>query len=138
MFARRDSGFTIIEIMVVVLIIGILLTLAVPVFTAATDTVKARTCMANLRTLDSTVEQWKAKSDLDPATRWGGMAVNVDLTSCGNLIADLSPEIQNWDRATRCTTVDVQHHVTISALPNDRSTAKFLCQGGIGAKPHGY
>jgi type IV pilus assembly protein PilA len=65
---RKDEGFTLVELMVVVLIIGILVAIAIPVFNAASDSARARTCQANLRTLDGAVQQWKADDNLVPGT----------------------------------------------------------------------
>ncbi|MGH9077166.1 MAG: prepilin-type N-terminal cleavage/methylation domain-containing protein [Acidimicrobiales bacterium] len=45
----REEGFTLIELMVVVLIIAILLAIAIPTFLGARDTANARAAQSNLR-----------------------------------------------------------------------------------------
>ncbi|MDI6844361.1 MAG: type II secretion system protein [Anaerosomatales bacterium] len=57
---RKDEGFTLVELMVVVLIIGILVAIAIPVFNAATKTARQRTCFSNERTVEGAVEQYLA------------------------------------------------------------------------------
>lgn len=54
--ARR--AFTLVEIMIVVLIIGILLAIAVPNFIRARESSRAKSCVANLKQIDSGKEQW--------------------------------------------------------------------------------
>ena len=51
-------GFTLVEIMIVVLIIGILLAIAVPNFIRARETSRAKTCQGNLKQMQSAKEQW--------------------------------------------------------------------------------
>lgn len=55
---KRDKGFTLIEIMIVVLIIGVLLAIAVPNFMRARETSRAKSCQANLKQIDAAKEQW--------------------------------------------------------------------------------
>jgi len=49
--SRRQSGFTLVEIMIVVLIIGVLLNIAAPAFIGARDKGQARACVKNLTNL---------------------------------------------------------------------------------------
>ncbi len=55
---RRKKGFTLVEIMIVVLIIGILLAIAVPNFIKARETSRTKSCQSNLRQIDAAKEQW--------------------------------------------------------------------------------
>jgi prepilin-type N-terminal cleavage/methylation domain-containing protein len=56
--SRRTHGFTLVEIMIVVLIIGILLAIAIPNFISARDSSRARACIANLKEIDSAKQQY--------------------------------------------------------------------------------
>jgi prepilin-type N-terminal cleavage/methylation domain-containing protein len=54
--ARR--GFTLVEIMIVVLIIGILLAIAIPNFVKARDGSRGKACVGNLKQVDSAKQQY--------------------------------------------------------------------------------
>ena len=51
-------GFTLIEIMIVVLIIGILLAIAVPNFVKARESARTKSCVSNLQQIQSAKQQW--------------------------------------------------------------------------------
>lgn len=62
-------GFTLVEIMIVVLVIGILLTIAVPNFARAREQSRAKSCIAQLRLIDAAKEQYALDNKLsDGAT----------------------------------------------------------------------
>lgn len=56
--AVSQRGFTLVEIMVVILILGILVTLALPSWMNARARAQARTCSANLRQIQRAKEQY--------------------------------------------------------------------------------
>ena len=54
----RKSGFTLVEIMIVVAIIGLLAAIAIPNFVRARETARKNACIGNLRQIESAKEQW--------------------------------------------------------------------------------
>ena len=62
---RKSKGFTLVEIMIVVLIIGILMAIAVPNFIQARSTSRKNSCIANLKQIDSAKEQFAMETKLD-------------------------------------------------------------------------
>lgn len=54
----RRKGFTLVEIMIVVAIIGLLAAIAIPSFLKARETAQKNACINNLRQLDSAKNQW--------------------------------------------------------------------------------
>src|SRR5947207_15043546 len=55
---NSKSGFTLVEIMIVVAIIGRLAAIAIPNFVRARTTAQANACINNLRQIDSAKQQW--------------------------------------------------------------------------------
>ena len=54
----RKAGFTLVEIMIVVAIIGLLAAIAIPNFVKARQTAQANACINNLRIIDAAKQQW--------------------------------------------------------------------------------
>jgi prepilin-type N-terminal cleavage/methylation domain-containing protein len=52
------AGFTLVEIMIVVAIIGLLAAIAIPNFVKARTTAQANACVNNLRQIDGAKQQW--------------------------------------------------------------------------------
>src|SRR5580698_9146249 len=55
---NRKAGFTLVEIMIVVAIIGLLAAIAIPNFVRARTTSQTNACINNLRLIDSSKQQW--------------------------------------------------------------------------------
>ena len=72
----RKKGFTLVEIMIVVVIIGLLCAIAIPNFVKARNTAQTNACINNLRQIDGAKNQWALETgQLDNAT-----PANSDIT----------------------------------------------------------
>jgi prepilin-type N-terminal cleavage/methylation domain-containing protein len=64
--AANSRGFTLVEIMIVVMIIGVLLAIAIPNFVTARQSTRSKTCVANLKQIDSAKQQYIIDAKLQP------------------------------------------------------------------------
>jgi len=86
------QGFTLVEIMIVVAIIGLLAAIAIPSFMKARTTSQMNACINNLRMIESAKEQWAMANKI---------IQGADCTTSANMTAIMA-YIKNPTSSTNC------------------------------------
>ena len=63
---NRRSGFTLVEIMIVVAIIGLLAAIAIPNFVRARTKSQQNACISNIHQINSAIQQWALETKQAP------------------------------------------------------------------------
>ena len=117
MKTRRNSGFTLVEILIVVIILGILAAIVIPQFTEASNDAKDSSLESNMQTLRSQFELYKVQhNDIYP---WDDPA-----TADWDLVAGVSAEIERL--MTTKTDQDGNAGGTLGPYMQDVPTNPFL------------
>ena len=84
----RQKGFTLLEILVVVMILGLLISLAAPRILGRTDEARVTKAMADIKAVETALGMYKLDSGIYPTTEQGLQAL-VEPPKSG-------PEPRNW------------------------------------------
>ena len=87
---KLDHGFTLVEIMIVVAIIALLASIAVPSAIRARKRGQATSTLNTLRVLDSAIDQWAIENGKSPGTTATGSDLAVYVKQGSKLYTDLT------------------------------------------------
>lgn len=79
---KNKQGFTLVELMIVVVILGILVAVAVPIFSAVSANARKKTCLNNIDMIERAVTQYLVDSGADDvygvfkSTYTGGVTIS--------------------------------------------------------------
>jgi prepilin-type N-terminal cleavage/methylation domain-containing protein len=114
----NKKGFTLVEIMIVVLIIGLLAAIAIPNFIKARKTTQTNACIDNMRVIAGAVEQYRMEGKGDPE-------VVADLCGADNYI-----KVEPYCPVTRADeepyTLEVVGDDLVPKCPNDATYADHV------------
>jgi prepilin-type N-terminal cleavage/methylation domain-containing protein len=116
---RRQAGFTLVEIMIVVAIIGLLAAIAIPNFMKSRATSQAQACISNMQQIDGATTQWALETH---HTQGDTPPTVVQLQNLGYLhtpggSAPSCPALGNYTIATIGTTPSVTCSLSSTVTP---------------------
>ncbi len=104
---NRKEGFTLVELLIVVLILGALAAIAIPRITASTTTARVNACRTNQDIMNSQIEMYRADTGDYPATLGA-------LTSDANYFPEDAPVCPTTGTSTPYTMDSDTHRVSCS------------------------
>lgn len=120
---KLSKGFTLVEIMIVVAIIAILAAVAIPNFVKYRKQSQATACIANLKQIQSAVEQMKL----------GGGALGTDTTANWTTLVGSDKYIKNH---LYCPADKTKTDASAYSLGDDTTNPTCLTVGSTGDFPH--
>jgi type IV pilus assembly protein PilA len=112
---HRFRGFTLVELLVVVLILATLMAVALPLYLSSVADSATKTCRANMQSIANAAQSWKVKNRA------------IDFT--GLTISALTPDL---GATPSCPSGGTYALVLTGTVPDYNGTAQTIPTGGLG------
>jgi len=127
MTRKVRSGFTLVEILIVVVILGILAAIVIPQFTSASETAKSSSLTAQLQTIRSQLELYQVQHNGDYPTlaqMWDNLTSTTDISGA-TTGSDFGPYLQ------KAPTNPFENSSTLAAGAADANTGAAAGVGWV-------
>lgn len=143
-FMKSKKGFSLVELMIVVVIMAILVAVAVPIFNSVTGNARAKTCIDNQRTIISTINTALLENPLTVAKEEFTIVTdaNGDGSFTDNSNVTYNPTLLKklFQTVPYCPLKSSTIKVTITAPAandvNGITTIETSCTNNTGKDPH--
>lgn len=104
------KGFTLVELMIVVVILGILVAVAVPIFNSVTKNARKKSCQANMRVITGNLEQYQTTGNNGEEVVFAeGSTVDLAATT-----PDAFMKLFNKGQLPKCPTNDAAYKIEVT------------------------
>ena len=79
-FLKSKKGFTLVELMIVVVIMAILVAVAVPIYSAVTRNARTKTCIANMREITTQIQNYAMSNDTNLGIKEGVSEISFEIS----------------------------------------------------------
>lgn len=101
---QEKKGFTLVELMIVVVIMGILVAVAIPVYNSATKNTKVKTCAANVKIVEENLSSYIMQGNAGEEFTFAQIVADFGATATGDKTAAITTD--KWPAAFQETFKD--------------------------------
>lgn len=125
---KSKEGFTLVELMIVVVIMAILVAVAVPIYSAVTKNAESKTCHSNCDIIEKAVIQYLMTTGQDRVDSVVTSGNAITVTSQQDAETKLPEEFLDCFNEGKFPVCPTDHHYTITASEsNDNITVDVSC-----------